>query len=114
MDITLYHNPRCSKSRATLALLEARGVEPRVVLYLEQPPTADELGATIKKLGITPWALLRRNEDAFKGLDLTVESSDDDIINAMVTHPVLIERPIVVAGERAVIGRPPENVDQLF
>ncbi len=106
----IYHNPRCRKSRETLALLEENGQAPEIILYLDTPPTAKELKAIIKKLGIKPYDLLRRGEAIFKseykGRDLT----DDEWIEAMVQHPKLIERPIVIQGQRAVIGRPPENV----
>ncbi len=110
-DLTLYHNPRCSKSRGALELLEARGLAPTVVRYLETPPSADQLRALLAKLGIAPRALLRTGEDEYKALNLADTGlSDEQLIAAMVAHPKLIERPILVAGERAVIGRPPEKV----
>jgi arsenate reductase len=111
----IYHNPRCSKSRQTLALLEENGVTPDIVLYLENTPTADELTAVIKKLGIKARDLLRKGEDDYKTLDLgNVSLSDEKLIAAMVKHPKLIERPIVIKGKKAVLGRPPENVLQLL
>lgn len=114
-DLTLYHNPRCSKSRGALELLEARGLTPTVVRYLETPPSAEELSALLDKLGIAPRELLRSGEDEYKVLGLADSSlSDEQLIAAMVTHPKLIERPILVAGERAVIGRPPEKVLELL
>jgi arsenate reductase len=112
---TIYHNPRCSKSRQTLALLEAKGVEPDVVLYLEDSPDAATLKDLLKKLGLGPRDLLRKGEDAYKDLGLSdLSLTDLAIINAMVAHPKLIERPIVIKGKRAVLGRPPENVLELL
>ncbi|MDX5371330.1 MAG: arsenate reductase (glutaredoxin) [Pseudomonadaceae bacterium] len=114
-DLTLYHNPRCSKSRSALELLEARGLAPQVVRYLETPPSAAELRELLNKLGIAPRALLRSGEDEYKALNLADQNlSDEHLIAAMVAHPRLIERPILVAGERAVIGRPPEKVLELL
>ena len=110
MDAKIYHNPRCSKSRATLALLEERGVEPEVVEYLKTPPTRDELKALLAKLGIKASDLIRRNEQAFKDSGKDLSAPDDELIDLMVQNPILIERPIVVVGDRARIGRPPESV----
>lgn len=108
---TIYHNPRCSKSRQTLQLLQDNGVEPEIVLYLETPPDASELKSLLKKLGISARELLRKGEDAYKENGLADSSlSDAALIEAMVKHPKLIERPIVVKGSKAVLGRPPENV----
>lgn len=108
---TIYHNPRCSKSRQTLHLLQERGIEPNVVLYLETPPDADALAAIIDKLGITPRQLLRKGEDEYKAANLAnPDLSDQDLIDAMTKHPRLIERPIVLHGDKAALGRPPENV----
>src|SRR5688572_17256470 len=108
-DLTLYHNPRCSKSRGALELLEARGLTPQVVRYLETPPSAAELRELLSKLGIGARELLRGGEDEYKELGLADASlSDEQLIAAMAAHPKLIERPILVAGKRAVIGRPPE------
>ena len=113
--VTIYHNPRCSKSRQTLALLQENGVEPEQVLYLDNPPSADELVALLKKLGISARELLRKGEEAYKSEGLADKSlSEDDLVAAMCTHPKLIERPIVVKGNRAVLGRPPENVLELL
>ena len=114
MPTTIWHNPRCSKSRQTLALLEERGVTPTIRLYLEDAPSADEVSDMISKLGITPWELLRRGEKVFKELGLTQQDGDQAIIEAMATHPILIERPIVVHGKKAVLGRPPENALMLL
>ncbi len=108
---TIYHNPRCSKSRQTLALLQEHNIEPEVVLYLETPPSAEQLGTLINQLDIGARALLRKGEDAYKDNNLSnSDLSTEQLIDAMVAHPKLIERPIVVKGERAVLGRPPENV----
>jgi len=109
--IALYHNPRCSKSREALSLLRENGVEPEVILYLETPPSAKAVKALLATLGITARDLLRKNEDAYKELNLgDPKLSDAALIKAMVENPKLIERPIAVNGDRAVIGRPPENV----
>jgi arsenate reductase len=112
-EFTIYHNPRCTKSRATLELLRQRGIEPAIVLYLETPPDAAELRAIVTKLGIEPEQLVRKGEDVYKSKYAGKALSDAQWIKAMVDDPVLIERPIVVHGERAVIGRPPENVESL-
>ena len=111
MSIKIYHNPRCSKSRQTLQLLQDQGFAPEVIEYLKQPPSAEELGDIIRQLGMTPRQLLRTQEEAYtdEGLaDMTL--SDADIIAAMLRSPKLIERPIVVAHDKAAIGRPPEAV----
>jgi len=111
MTVTIYHNPRCSKSRATLALLRERGVEPHIVEYLKDPPDAAELGRILRMLGKEPRDLLRRKEAAWKEAGLDDPSLDRAaLIAAMVEHPILIERPIVVSGAKAAIGRPPEAV----
>ncbi|TXS89744.1 arsenate reductase (glutaredoxin) [Parahaliea aestuarii] len=113
-DTQIYHNPRCSKSRNTLALLQDKGIEPDVILYLETPPDAATLRTLLAKLGKTPAQLVRKGEDAYKALGLGADSSDEELLAAMVSEPRLIERPIVVRGERAVLGRPPENVLDLL
>ncbi|MCY1186107.1 putative protein YfgD [compost metagenome] len=114
-DLTLYHNPRCSKSRSALELLEARGLAPTVVRYLETPPDAATLSALLGKLGIGARQLLRSGEDEYKDLNLADPAlSDAQLIDAMVKHPKLIERPILVAGDKAVIGRPPEKVLEIL
>jgi arsenate reductase len=114
-DLMLYHNPRCSKSRSALELLQARGLAPEVVLYLETPPDAVQLRDVLSKLGMGARQLLRTGEDAYKQLNLADQSlTDEQLIAAMVAHPKLIERPILVAGDKAVIGRPPENVLELL
>lgn len=109
--VTIYHNPRCSKSRETLALLRERGIEPDVIEYLKDPPSAATLKALLKQLGIKPRELLRTKEEAYKAAGLDRPGvSDEQVIAAMVEHPVLIERPIVVANKKAALGRPPETV----
>lgn len=115
MVVTIYHNPRCSKSRQTLKLLQDKGIEPRIVEYLRTPPDKETLRHLITMLGISPRELLRRKEAPYKELGLAdPQKSDEEIIAAMVEHPVLIERPIVVKGERAALGRPPEQVLEIL
>ncbi|MES2823968.1 MAG: arsenate reductase (glutaredoxin) [Pseudomonadota bacterium] len=109
--LTLYHNPRCSKSREALALLQAKGLQPNLVLYLENPPTTKVLTELLTLLKISARQLLRKNEDAYKELNLANEKlSETALIKAMVSNPKLIERPIAINGSKAIIGRPPENV----
>ena len=114
-DLTLYHNPRCSKSRGALELIEARGLTPNVVRYLETPLNAAQIKALLGKLGISARQLLRSGEDEYKALNLADDSlSEEQLIAAMAAHPKLIERPILVAGDKAVIGRPPEKVLEIL
>ena len=114
-DLTLYHNPRCSKSRGALELLEARGLQLTVVRYLETPPSAAELKRLLGKLGISARDLLRSGEDEYKALGLSdTRLSETQLIEAMASHPKLIERPILIAGDKAIIGRPPEKVLELL
>ena len=109
-DVTIYHNPRCSKSREALALLEGRGVSPRVVKYLETPLTAPQLDALTRKLGIEPSALMRTGEDLYAELGLEGRMlSRAEALAILAEHPRLIERPIIETAERAVVGRPPER-----
>jgi len=115
MKVSIYHNPRCSKSRRTLELLTERGIKPEIILYLETPPDAVQLRGIITMLGITPRQLLRAGESEYRQLGLdTDELGDEEIIAAMISHPRLIERPIVVAGGRACIGRPPERIHEIL
>ncbi len=108
---TLYHNPRCSKSREALALLQAQGCTPEVVLYLETPLTAKQLKELLANLSISARQLLRKTEDAYKELNLADEKlTEAALIKAMIANPKLIERPIFINGDKAVIGRPPETV----
>jgi len=111
MSLTIYHNPRCSKSRETLKLIEARGLKPTVVNYLETPPSGQELKAILQKLALKPQDILRKGEARYAELGLKDRQLDDDaLIALMVANPILIERPIVVAGSKVALGRPPENV----
>jgi len=113
--MTLYHNPRCSKSRSALQLLEDRGLNPTIVRYLETPLSAAQLKALLDKLGISPRQLLRTGEDEYKTLGLSdPQLTDAQLIEAMVEQPKLIERPILVVGDKAVIGRPPESVLEIL
>ncbi|WP_085636685.1 MULTISPECIES: arsenate reductase (glutaredoxin) [unclassified Pseudomonas] len=114
-DLTLYHNPRCSKSRGALELLEARGLTPNVVRYLETPLDAAQIKALLGKLGIGARQLLRTGEDEYNTLQLADSSlSEEQLIAAIADHPKLMERPILEAGDKAVIGRPPERVLELL
>lgn len=114
-QISIFHNPRCSKSRGALELLEERGIQPEIIRYLETPPNATELKALLAKLGIGARQLLRTGEEEYKDLDLANPAlTDDKLIEAMVSHPKLIERPIVIVGDKAVIGRPPEKVLEIL
>ena len=115
MSLTIYHNPRCSKSRQTLSLIEEAGQQADIVLYTKTAPTQAEIKDLLKKLGFDdPRALMRTGEAIYKELGLKNENSPEALIAAMATHPILIERPIVVRGEKAVIGRPPEAVKALL
>ncbi len=115
MTVTIYHNPRCSKSRQTLQLLKDNNIEPQVVKYLETPPSREELEELLKMLGMEPRDLMRRKEKEYKALGLDDPGlSREQLIDAMVAHPRLIERPIVVHKGRAAIGRPPENVLEIL
>jgi len=113
--MTLYHNPRCSKSRSALQLLEDRGLSPTIVRYLDTPLNTAQLQTLLDKLGISPRQLLRTGEDEYKTLGLSdPQLTDAQLIDAMVSQPKLIERPILVVGDRAIIGRPPENVLEIL
>ncbi|MFR0688664.1 arsenate reductase (glutaredoxin) [Enterobacterales bacterium AE_CKDN230030158-1A_HGKHYDSX7] len=114
-QISIFHNPRCSKSRGALELLEERGIQPEIIRYLETPPSAAELKALLGKLGIGARQLLRTGEDEYKELGLADPAlGDDQLIAAMTQHPKLIERPIVIVGDKAVVGRPPEKVLEIL
>ena len=111
----IYHSTRCSKAQATLALLEEKGVTPKVVAYLETPPSAAELDGILNALGKQPRELMRKGEDPYKALGLDDESlSRDELIKAMVENPILIERPIVVNGNKTAVGRPPASVLEII
>jgi arsenate reductase len=111
---TIYHNPRCTKSRGALTLLEEHGVKPKVIEYLQTPPTVTELKSILKKLGMKADELLRKGEDAYKEKIAGRSLTEDQLIAAMVKDPILIERPIVVHGDQAVVGRPVEKVGVLL
>jgi arsenate reductase len=111
MSITIYHNPKCSKSRQTLELLKNNGITPTIIEYLKTPPTAETLKEILVQLGFAPRDLMRKKEAIYveRGLD-NPSLSDDDLIDSMIKHPILIERPIVLANGKAALGRPPEQV----
>lgn len=114
-EFTIYHNPRCSKSRQTLAILEENGISPIITLYLDTPPTKQELATLLLKLDIPARQLLRKGEEAYKTLGLSDTTLRDTVlIQAMCEHPKLIERPIVIRKNKAILGRPPENVLSLI
>lgn len=115
MSVTIYHNPRCSKSRQTLQMLSEQGLEPHIVEYLITPPSAAELKHVLDLLALTPRDLMRKNESVYKeaGLD-DMSLSDEQLITAMHENPILIERPIVLANGKARIGRPPESVLEIL
>ena len=111
MTVKIYHNPRCGKSRQTLQLLKEQGIDPEIIEYLKTPPSAEELNDILQKLGMEPRDLMRKNEAEYKASGLDDQALDRQaLINGMVSHPILIERPIVVANDKAAIGRPPEAV----
>jgi len=115
MAITIFHNPRCSKSRTTLSLLQEQGIEPEVRLYLQDPPDTKELANILALLGKSPQELMRKGEAEYKEQGLGEEGlSDETLIAAMAATPKLIERPIVLANGKAAVGRPPESVLELF
>ncbi|HHL52867.1 MAG TPA: arsenate reductase (glutaredoxin) [Flammeovirgaceae bacterium] len=110
----IYHNPRCSKSRQTLNLIKEAGKDVEIVEYLKNPPTADELREVLRKLNLPVEYLIRKNEDIYKTQYKGKELSEEEWIQALVEHPKMLERPIVVEGDKAVLGRPPENVLKLL
>ena len=115
MSVTIYHNPRCSKSRQTLNLLQERGIQPTIIEYLETPPSAKKLGEILVMPGLRPRELMRNKEDVYAASSLDNPNlSDDDLIEAMIKHPILIERPIILANDKATIGRPPEQVFEII
>lgn len=114
-SLRIYHNPRCSKSRQTLALIESAGQSPEVILYLETPPNTAELKSLLEKLEMSARDLIRTGEPDYKENNLADSSlTEDQLIDAMVKYPKLIERPIVVKNDQAILGRPPENVNTLL
>ncbi len=115
MSVTIYHNPRCSKSRRTLELIRDKGIEPEIIEYLEDPPETSTIERLLSLLNLQPRDLMRKNEAEYKEADLhNPEIPRDALIEAMHRHPILIERPIVVSGDRARIGRPPEDVLEII
>lgn len=110
-EVTILHNPRCTKSRATLALLTDRGIQPRVIDYLNEPPAFEELKTILGLLGISAREFMRKEENEYRELGLDAENlSERDLISAMQAHPRLIQRPVVLANGKAAVGRPPENI----
>ena len=115
MALSIFHNPRCSKSRKTLEIIESQNIEAEIILYLQDPPSASELSSLLKKLGMKASDLVRKSESIIKELKIDLSSiSEDDLISMMIEHPILIERPIVFNESLAIIGRPPENVHELI
>ncbi|WP_025897710.1 arsenate reductase (glutaredoxin) [Sneathiella glossodoripedis] len=115
MSVQIFHNPRCSKSRQTLALIEDKGIKPQIIEYLKTPPSREELVDILAKLGKSPRELMRKGEAEYKENNLADESlSDDQLIDAMIAHPKLIERPIVLNNGKARVGRPPESVLEIL
>jgi arsenate reductase (glutaredoxin) len=111
MNVKIYHNPRCGKSRQTLQLIKEQGIEPEIIEYLKTPPSAEELDDILQKLGMEPRDLIRKQEAEYKANGLDDEALDRQVlIKGMISHPILIERPIVIANGKAAIGRPPEQV----
>lgn len=112
--VKIYHNPRCGKSRQTLQLLESKENDFEIIEYLKRPPSFDELKSILRKLNLKPADLIRKGEKLFKDNFKGKEFTDDQWIGVMVNNPILIERPIVIKGDQAVIGRPPENIEALY
>ena len=111
MSVTIFHNPRCSKSRQTLSLIQEKNIDINIIEYLKTPPDISQLRQILKQLGYEPRQLMRKSEQIYKDLDLGNENKTaEDLVIAMTQNPILIERPIVLSGEKAAIGRPPESV----
>ena len=111
MSVTIFHNPLCSKSRQTLSLIQERNIDINIIEYLKTPPDISQLKQILKQLGCEPRQLMRKSEQIYKDLDLGNENKTaEDLVIAMTQNPILIERPIVLSGEKAAIGRPPESV----
>lgn len=114
-NVTIYHNPRCSKSRQTLELIKKKNIEPTIIEYLNSPPTAEELKSILSMLNLSARELMRTKEATYQENNLDDSNlTEDELIRAMVNHPILIERPIVISQNKAVIGRPPENVWEIL
>ena len=114
METIIWHNPRCSKSRAGLKYLEEKGIEHEVVRYLDTPPSAEELTEVLQKLGMSPRELMRTKETIYRELGLKEVTDDAALIAAMAEHPKLIERPVVIRGDKAVVARPAEKIDEVL
>ncbi len=114
MKTTIWHNPRCSKSRAGLKYLEEKGIEPEVIRYLDTPPTVQELTDLLKTLGMAPRELMRTKEAIYRELKLKEVTDDAVLIAAMAEHPKLIERPVIIRGDKAVVARPAERIDEIL
>lgn len=113
-DFQIYHNARCSKSRETLKMLRDKGIEPKIIAYLKDTPTAEELKLVLSKLHLNPEDIIRKNEQIFKDRFKDMNFNADEWVDILVENPKLIERPIVIKGNTGVIGRPPENIEKLF
>lgn len=113
-DITIWHNPRCSKSRNALNLLEEKNIDANVVKYLDETPSKDELKDILNKLNMTAKELMRKGEEVYKELDLKNETNEEKLLDAMIENPKLIERPVIIRGNKAVIARPIENLEELL
>lgn len=113
-NIQIWHNPKCSKSRNAMTLLEEKGINADIVKYLESTPTKEQLTEVLKKLNMSAKELLRTGEDVYKELNLKDESDEEKLINIMVENPILIERPIIIKGDKALIARPIENLEELL
>lgn len=113
-EVKIWHNPKCSKSREAVEILQENGCKAEIVKYLEEKPDEKKIKALLKMLGITPRELMRTKEDIYKELNLKDEKSDEALISAMAQNPKLIERPIIIKGERAIIGRPVEKIDEFL
>lgn len=113
-DITIWHNPRCSKSRNALNLLEEKNIDAKVVKYLDETPSKDELKDILNKLNMTAQDLMRKGEAVYKELSLKDETNEEKLLDAMLENPKLIERPVIIKGEKAVIARPIENLEELL
>lgn len=113
-NVTIWHNPRCSKSRDAAALLEEKGIDAEIVRYMDTPPSKEELAAVLKMLGMTARELMRTKEEIYKTLNLKDVTEEDKLIDAMVQNPKLIERPIVIKDGKAVVGRPVENILEIL
>ena len=115
MPVTIYHNPKCSKSRQTLELLKDNGITPTIIEYLQNPPTAENLKRILTQLDFSPRDLMRKKESVYAECELDNPSlTNDDLVSFMVKHPILIERPIVLSNDKAAIGRPPEKVLEIL